>query len=232
MLILLDAPPSTTQTSNNLARSPRYRALVAEAEQRNPDATTADDLAPLDAAATAAWLAGDDQALRLAWEQFGSLVYNYCRRSLNDTDLAADCTQETFLSAWRSRTTFDSSRGSLAGWLLGIARFKVLDAYRAAPRVPVPREDGFEPVAADTSGNDAQSDRVADRLLVQHALRDLPDRARQVIELAFWSDLSQTEIAENLSLPLGTVKSDMRRGLQRLRKHLERNNPEGGARHG
>lgn len=176
-----------------------------------------------DEAATAAWVAGDESALRLAWEQFGGLVHTYCSRSLADKDLAADCTQETFLSAWRSRERFDPARGSLAGWFLGIARFRVLDIYRAAPRVPTPREPGGEPAGG---GHDAgiegpEADQLADRLLMAHALETLSPRARSVIELAFYSDLAQTEIAEKLGVPLGTVKSDMRRGLQRLRAHLE-----------
>jgi len=175
--------------------------------------------ADADAAVEAAWVAGDPTALEQAWEQFGALVFTYCVRALGDRELAADCTQETFLGAWRSRDRFLGDRGSLAGWLMGIARFKVMDAYRAAPKVPTPQAaepdgDAEPQVAADV-------DQLADRLLVAHALEDLPPRARQVIELAFYSDLSQSEIAARLDLPLGTVKSDMRRGLQRLRTHLE-----------
>lgn len=176
-----------------------------------------------DEAATSAWTAGHESALRLAWEQFGGLVHTYCSRSLADKDLAADCTQETFLSAWRSRERFDPARGSLAGWILGIARYRVLDIYRSAPRVPTPREPAGEPAGGghDTGIEGPEADQLADRLLMAHALETLSPRARSVIELAFYSDLTQTEIAEKLGVPLGTVKSDMRRGLQRLRTHLE-----------
>jgi RNA polymerase sigma-70 factor (ECF subfamily) len=179
--------------------------------------------ADADAAVEAAWVKADPAALRMAWDQFGPLVFTYCVRALGDRELAADCTQETFLGAWRSRDRFTGELGSLAGWIMGIARFKVMDAFRAAPRVPTPRApvvDGEgEPEAA--AANEADVDQLADRLLVARALEDLPARARQVIELAFYSDLTQTEIAERLGLPLGTVKSDMRRGLQRLRSHFE-----------
>lgn len=179
------------------------------AEPSSPEAAD-DDVA-------ARWVAGDESALRLAYEQFGSLIYTFCSRALADQGAASDCTQETFLSAWRSRQSYDPARGSLAGWLIGIARFKVRDAYRAAPRVPIPREDA----ANEESANDPYDDRLADRLLVTHALETLSPRARGVVELAFYSDLTQTEIAEKTGLPLGTVKSDLRRGLQRLRFHLE-----------
>lgn len=171
-----------------------------------------------DAQVTAAWVAGHEAALRLAWDQFGTLVYTYCFRSLGDRDLAADCAQEAFVGAWRSRARFDPAQGSLAGWLMGIARFKVIDVHRASSRVPQPVAD--TPEAVDHTV-EAQAERLGDRLLLAHALTELPERARQVIELAFYSDLTQTEIAERLGLPLGTVKSDMRRGLHRMRAHLE-----------
>ncbi len=165
------------------------------------------------------WAAGDDAALRLAYEQFGTLIFTFCSRALVDRGVAADCTQETFLSAWRSRDSYDLARGSLAGWLMGIARFKVLDAYRAAPRIPVPHDD--RSTSDEPTNEDRYDDRLADRLLVAHALEALSPRARRVVELAFYSELTQTEIAETTGLPLGTVKSDLRRGLQRLRSHLE-----------
>jgi RNA polymerase sigma-70 factor, ECF subfamily len=171
-----------------------------------------------DDAIAARWAAGDDNALRLAYEQFGTLIFTFCSRALADRGGAADCTQETFLSAWRSRDSFDPARGNLAAWLMGIARFKVLDAYRKAPRVPAPHGDPAREVATAEPPYD---DRLAEQLLVAHALETLSPRARRVVELAFYSDLTQTEIAEATGLPLGTVKSDLRRGLQRLRSHLE-----------
>lgn len=170
-----------------------------------------------DVLAEQVWLRGDDSALRVAWDQYGKLIYNYCARSLSDRDAASDCTQETFVSAWRSRDRFDPTKGSLASWLMGIARYRVMDAYRANSRIPMPASD-VEPVREATTDATAE---VADRLLVAHALEQLPARARQVVELAFYSDLSQSEIADRLGLPLGTVKSDMRRALQRLRGHVE-----------
>ncbi len=91
-----------------------------------------------DAAVAVRWVDGDPEALRLAYDQFGTLVFTYCARSLVDRDAAADCAQETFVSAWKSRDGFDPARGSLSAWLLGIARYRVLDAYRRAARTPLP----------------------------------------------------------------------------------------------
>ena len=180
------------------------------------------DPASAEALAEQAWLDGDERALRAAWDQYGKLVFTYCARQLSDREAASDCTQETFVSAWRSRERFDPAKGTLASWLLGIARYRVLDQYRSTSKLPLPSSD------ADL-GEAPRSDEaaaVADRLLVAHALEQLPERARRVVELAFYSDLSQSEIAERLGLPLGTVKSDMRRALQRLRGHLEGGEPD------
>jgi RNA polymerase sigma factor (sigma-70 family) len=171
--------------------------------------------------ATTAWLAAEPDAVRLAWEACGSLVHSYCARALRDRDRAADCTQETFVSAWRARDRFDPARGSLAAWLLGIARYRVLDVHRGAHRVPTPVEEvPASKVPGAPSGSDA-SDLLADRLLVAHALESLPPAARQVVELAFYGDLTQAEIADRTGLPIGTVKSHMRRALLRLRADLE-----------
>lgn len=166
----------------------------------------------------AAWVADHPDALRRAYDEYGTLVHTYCAR-LVGRDAAADCVQETFVSAWRSRQRFDPDQGSLAGWLLGIARFRSLDHQRKIARVPTPIDhDGGRPTAVVDP--DGDPDQVANRLLVGRALETLQGRARAVVELAFYSDLTHTQIAERLDLPLGTVKSDLRRAVQRLRVHI------------
>jgi RNA polymerase sigma factor (sigma-70 family) len=165
-----------------------------------------------------AFAAGRDDALRMAYDEYGRLVYSLCRRSL-DAEAAADVTQEVFVAAWLARGRFDPARGSLAGWLVTIARNKVIDSIRAQARRPV---SAREPDQSDGSTAASAVDATADRLLVAAAMRELPDRAQRVIRLAFFDDLSHQEIAERTSLPLGTVKSDIRRGLERMRRHLER----------
>ena len=105
---------------------------------------------------------------------------------------------------------------------MGIARYRVLDAHRASARRPVPIEE--VPDREPTSRPEA--DVLVDRVLVAHALAELPASAREVVELAFYSDLTQVEIAAKLGLPLGTVKSHMRRALLRLRAHLGGGEPD------
>jgi RNA polymerase sigma-70 factor (ECF subfamily) len=166
-----------------------------------------------DAALARAWVAGTDGAVRAAWDRYGTLVHTFCVRALVDRDAASDCVQETFVSAWRSRDRFDPQRGSLASWLLGIARHRVYDSYRAQARIPQPRELGADDAGSAASG----ATELVERLLLADALATLGDRPRRVLELAFYGGLSQSEVAERMGLPLGTVKSDMRRALARLR---------------
>lgn len=193
------------------------------APRRYGGAVSGDDAATLAARseerATAAWLAAEPDAVRLAWEACGGLVHAYCARALGDRDRAADCTQETFVSAWRARERFDPGKGSLAAWLLGIARYRVLDVFRGAHRVPTPVDE--LPVDSGAGGSADVPEVLADRMLVAHALESLPPAARQVVELAFYGELTQAEIAERTGLPIGTVKSHMRRALLRLRADLE-----------
>lgn len=167
-----------------------------------------------------AFVAGEPQALRMAYDRWASLVHSFCRRSLSDPLAAEDATQETFVAAWRNRDRFDPSKGSVPGWLLGIARYKVLDGHRKLRRVPTPTDAGGAADPVPDVDRPAE-DRLADRMLLADALERLPDRSRHLLELAFFEDLTHSQIAERCDLPLGTVKSDIRRGLERLRRHLE-----------
>lgn len=190
---------------------PRYIAGV------DRSAGTTDDTDDIDPAVLAAFAAGDERALKHVYDRHSRLVHSYCRRVVGP-DLAADVTQEVFLAAWRSRQRYRAEQGSLAGWLMGIARFKAIDATRARARRPDPVDGEAVPEVA--AGPGALED-LALRMLLADALAHLPQRARQMVELAFFEDLTHTEIAERTGQPLGTVKSDIRRGLERLRRHLE-----------
>ena len=166
-------------------------------------------------AVDAAFAEGGIGALEQAYETYGSMVYTMCRRALG-TDLAADATQEVFVSAWRARTQFDMHRGSLGGWLAGIAKHRIVDVLRAQQRQPVVGEID---IAATTGTSGVEE--MLDRVLLADALERLPRSSKRLIELAFYEHLTHAEIAERCALPLGTVKSDIRRGLARLRRHME-----------
>jgi RNA polymerase sigma factor (sigma-70 family) len=179
-----------------------------------PVVTTDPDRQPRDAIATR-WAAGDAEAVRMAFDAWGGAIYTYCARRLPEDD-AADATQEVFVSAWRARTQFDPERGVLAQWLFGIARNTCVTFHRRRARVPEPMAD--LPV---TAGRTTEEDGLPDRLLLLGALQQLPDRQRRVLHASFMEGWTNAEVADRLELPLGTVKSDIRRGLLSLRAHLE-----------
>jgi RNA polymerase sigma-70 factor (ECF subfamily) len=154
--------------------------------------------------------------LREVYEAHGGLVYAICRRTL-DGEAAKDVSQEVFVSAWRGRDQFDPERGALAAWLVGITKRRVIDHVRHHRRHDDRRADL---PARELGHDDAGVERVAQRMLVADALTGLPDRARQIIELAYLQDLTHQEIAERTGVPLGTIKSDIRRGLVRIREQL------------
>lgn len=158
---------------------------------------------------------GDESALRAAFEAHGGLVYTMGKRLVGDD--AEDLAQQVFVAAWQGRHRFDPERGSLSSWLAGITRFKAIDHLRAqGRRVVLVAEDHGAPAAVDAAVDD-----VADRLVVNLALAGLPTERRQVLEMAFYDDLSHRDIAERTGLPLGTVKSHVRRGLASLKAVLE-----------
>ena len=144
-----------------------------------------------------------------------SCTRSACERWATATSLPTACRRRSS-SAWRSRDRFDPARGSLPGWLLGIARHRVHDAYRSLARTPRARHEPDDGGAVV----DTEPAELVERLLVADALATLAPRPREVLELAFYTGLSQREIADQLQMPLGTVKSDMRRALLRLRHVL------------
>ncbi|MEZ5218513.1 MAG: sigma-70 family RNA polymerase sigma factor [Ilumatobacteraceae bacterium] len=165
------------------------------------------------------FVAGDGDALRLVYERHGPLVHSFCRRTVG-ADAAADVTQEVFVAAWRARDRFDPHRGALGAWLMGIAKNKVFDVLRRR-RVHVVDTD---PVVATDGPIEAAPDPVdgiGDRMVLAGALEHLAPRARQMLHLAFVEDLTHEQIAARTSVPLGTVKSDIRRALSRLRAQME-----------
>ena len=164
---------------------------------------------------------GDETALEAVYDRWSALVHTYALRALQDVHDAEEVTQQVFISAWRSRHTLTPSPAALPAWLIGIARHKVADvraarardADRVAAAAAVPGA-----LEADTSAADEE---IADRLVVRQAVEELPDPRRTILFLAFWEERSHAEIAETVGLPLGTVKSHVRRGLVKLHQQLE-----------
>lgn len=165
---------------------------------------------------------GDETALEEVYDRWSALVHTFALRSLRDTHDAEDVTQAVFVAAWRSRHTLKPSPSALPSWLIGIARHKVGDVRAARARdagrvtavASLPDAPG---AAADKSAEEG----LAERLVVRQAVDELPDPRRTILFLAFWEGHSHTEIAELVGLPLGTVKSHVRRGLIQLHQTLQ-----------
>jgi RNA polymerase sigma-70 factor (ECF subfamily) len=163
----------------------------------------------------ASFRSGDTDALETVHRNHADDVYRYVARTVG-VDRARDVTQEVFLAAWRSRDRFDPTKGSLGGWIMGIARFKAIEQLRRnKPEYPT------DEVGTEHGVDDARVEDLAQQMVVVGALDRLPERMRGALELAFYSDLTHAQIADKTSVPLGTVKSDIRRGLNRLRRELE-----------
>ena len=163
--------------------------------------------------------AGDEHALRLLYDRYGRAVLHLAYASVGNRADAEDVVQATFVAAWQSRDGYQPDRGSLLGWLLGIARRKAADLMRSRVRQNRVAET-LRQVTPEDAG-DRGADAVIDRLVVVDELTTLEPDQRRVLELAFYDDLTHTQIAAVTGLALGTVKSHLRRGMARLRKRWE-----------
>lgn len=160
---------------------------------------------------------GDRAAFEELYRRFARPVLAMALRQLGDNGRAEDATQETFAAIWRSARSYRPERGSPTAWLYAVARHAIID--RARQRTEPATEVPEEPADEATPEERAESSWLAWR--VHSALDRLPERERVVLELAYYSGLSQSEIASYLDVPLGTVKTRTRAGLARLADLLE-----------
>jgi RNA polymerase sigma-70 factor (ECF subfamily) len=155
---------------------------------------------------------GDRSAFEQLYRRYARPVFGLALRRLGDRGRAEDAVQETFASVWRSAASYRPERGPGAPWLYAVARNAIVDRARA--RTEVPADIPEEPAREAGPGEQAEQSWVAWR--VHRALEELPEREREVVALAYWSGLSQSEVAEFLDIPLGTVKTRTRAALMRL----------------
>ena len=159
---------------------------------------------------------GDRSAFEDLYRRYARPVFGLALRRLGDRGRAEDAVQETFASIWRSAGSYQPERGPGAPWLYAVARNAIVD--RARTRSEIPAEIPDEPANAPGPADHTEQGWIAWR--VHRALEELPEREREVIALAYWSGLSQSEVAEFLGIPLGTVKTRTRAALSRLSEVL------------
>jgi RNA polymerase sigma-70 factor (ECF subfamily) len=174
-------------------------------------------------------IAGDERALGTLYDRHGGMAYALAAAIVPDVADAEEVVAEAFAQIWRSAAQFDGSRGSVLAWLTTIVRTRALDLVRSQKRraraldaAAAMSEEGVSPgLSAGPESADRGAEQSEARVLVRRALDELPPPQRRAIELAYFGGLSQSEIAAELGEPLGTVKTRMRAGMEKLRQSLK-----------
>ena len=170
---------------------------------------------------------GDEDALAELYDRVGRIAYGLALRVLRDERHAEDAVQEAFLQVWRSAATFRAERAKASTWILTLVHRRAVDLVRREERRQA------DPLTDDSAAGIApeETDEAAwlrfERERVQSALKQLPDVQREALELAYYGGFSQSELADRLGVPLGTIKSRMFAGLARLRELLDDSTQEG-----
>jgi len=171
---------------------------------------------------------GDEEALAALYDRLGRVAYGLARRVLRDERLAEDAVQEAFLAVWRSAVAFRADRAKASTWILTLVHRRAVDLVRREERRRAePLDAGPQVQAVGSEGTEEAAWLRFERERVQTALASLPDLQREAIELAYYGGFSQSELAERLGVPLGTIKSRMFAGLARLRELLDESSREG-----
>lgn len=161
--------------------------------------------------------AHDQQALLALYEQYGRAVYSLAYRILQNSTMAEEVTQDTFLKVWQ-RTQWDPEKGKLRNWLLAITHFTAVDRLRQEKRQPAVDPSSIDDMEAEIFGARGEVSGWQDGTLLRLLVEQLPPEQAFLIDLAFFNGLSHSEIASETRIPLGTVKTRLRTGLQRLRE--------------
>jgi RNA polymerase sigma-70 factor (ECF subfamily) len=163
----------------------------------------------------------DREAFSQLYDRFSSLVYTLAMRMLRMPSDAEDLLQEVFVQVWHQANRYSEERGSPEAWIINIARSRAIDKLRAKRRMEKSFVLTDDPAKAESSENvESNAAESEAKLTMNSALANLPEAQRRVLALAYFEGLSQTEIADRLKEPLGTVKTRMRSGIQRLRDML------------
>lgn len=174
------------------------------------------DLLPDDASLMQRLVAQDQTALSELYERYGRLVYSFSLRVLQNATLAEEATQDTFLKVWNNPSSWNPELGKLVSWLLTITRYTAIDRMRRERRVAPGTTFSLDDMKYEP-GDSAEEPDWSDGEVLRSLLQQLPPEQRELLELAYFQGMTHTELAEALQLPLGTVKTRLRIGLQRLK---------------
>ncbi len=190
----------------------------------DPDASTPGSARLADSATDASvgvgFADGEEWALEEAYRRWGALIQTVALRSTGNPHDADDVAQAVFVSAWRGRHRYSPDHAALPAWLLGITKRRIADHWESRSREQR-KVDAAGHASEVVPQTEESVEQVADRVLIADELSRLDQPQRQIMELAFFDDLTHHQIADRLAMPLGTVKSHIRRSLMRLRSRLE-----------
>lgn len=166
--------------------------------------------------------AGDQSALAALYDESSRLVYSMAVRLLGDVADAEEVTMDVYTQVWRAAAAYDSSRGSVAAWLITLARSRAIDRIRSRSgrrNNETAFPETFD-LASEGTSPERQTEEMQRRHRVTAALQTLPPEQREVVRLAFFAGLTHSELAARLQQPLGTVKTRLRTGMMKLREQL------------
>ena len=165
---------------------------------------------------------GDPRAFEMVYDRHGGAAFSLAYRMVGNRTIAEDVVQDAFLSIWRSRLRYEPERGSVRTWVLGIVHHRTIDALRRNLVHDRRRSsaEGIEERHEAAERTDVEVARRDEARTVRDAIHTLPSEQEQVIKLAYFGGFTHSQIAEMLSMPIGTVKGRMRLGLDKLRREL------------
>jgi RNA polymerase sigma-70 factor (ECF subfamily) len=164
--------------------------------------------------------AGDEAALASLYDRYRLILFGLLLRILHSRAEAEDCLQEIFIQVWRQASDFDEARGRPFTWLVTMARSRAIDRLRASGSRDRTAQDAARAVVEETSDAVTDAIRSEQAAVVRDALDALPQEQRRVLELAYFEGLTQSEVAERLNQPLGTIKTRTRTAMMKLREML------------
>ncbi len=168
----------------------------------------------------------DQSAFASLYDRYGALVFSLARHVLQDDGMAEEVVQDVFLKVWQQAVTWDEERGKLVSWLLTMTRYTAIDRLRKEQRRPLRNSSSIDSLYDLLPDSDSADENLhLDSTALRGMIAALPDEQQAMLQLAFFQGMSHSEIADKTNIPLGTVKTRLRLGMQRLRHMWQAEHP-------